>query len=79
MAIPQSGSLGASKSGRKSFGSLLVKALVIAVAIFALASPIWVVFHGMSYLNQAPPPYWQMNAGQGGAGAHSGPAGLGGC
>ena len=58
-----------------------IKALVTAIAIFALASPIWVLLHGMGYLNQAPPPFWGMHVGTAPAhsGHASGPAGFGGC
>ncbi|MDA8392588.1 MAG: hypothetical protein M0Z87_07270 [Actinomycetota bacterium] len=57
-----------------------IKVVVAAIAVFALGSPIWVLLHGMGYLNQAPPPFWGMHVGT--ASAHStasGPAGFGGC
>lgn len=58
-----------------------VKVIVAAIAIFALGSPIWVLLHGLGYLNQAPPPFWGMHVGTASAhsGASSGPAGFGGC
>ena len=76
-AVPEN--LEAKTTGTGSLKAILVKTFVIAVALFALLSPAWVVLHGMGYLNQAPPPYWQMNAGQGSSAQTSGPASLGGC
>lgn len=61
---------------------LFVKFLVGLVTAFALLSPIWVLTHGMGFLNQPPPPYWKMNAGTPAAASssgHSGPASFGGC
>lgn len=58
---------------------LIVRAVITLIAVLALASPIWVALHGTSFLNQAPPPYWQMNVGTGGAAHRTGPAGFGGC
>lgn len=74
-----SGTYDQARSEGRSIGGTLVKALVIVIAVFALASPVWVVTHGIGYLNQAPPPYWHMNAGVGGAAHSSGPASMGGC
>ncbi len=51
------------QGGGGSFLPMVGKLAVLIVAVFALASPIWVLFHGMSFLNQAPPPYWNMHAG----------------
>ena len=70
---------GASKTAGRSLGRSITKVAVIVIALFALLSPAWVLLHGMGYLNQAPPPYWLMNAGVGGASHASGPASLGGC
>jgi len=61
MAIPTTGE-STDREGRP-LGQLLVKFAVVVISLFAVASPIWVLIHGMGFLNQAPPPYWNTNAG----------------
>lgn len=62
-AVGTAGRQETEERGGGSFLALVGKLFVALVAIFALASPVWVLFHGMSLLNQAPPPYWNMHAG----------------
>ena len=66
-----------------SASRLAIKVAVVIITAFALLSPIWVLTHGMGYLNQAPPPYWGMAATQAASGsshgAPSGASGMGGC
>lgn len=69
-----------SSSGGSRLLALAVKFAVAVVVVFALGSPIWVLLHGMGYLNQSPPPYWNINAGQFAPGQHvARAASFGGC
>lgn len=63
-------------------GVVIIRMLIVLVAVAALLSPLYVALRGSAFLNQAPPPYWGMNAGTppaaGSAGGHK-PASFGGC
>lgn len=66
-----------------SRGVIFIRMMILLVAVAALLSPIYVALRGSAFLNQPPPPYWQMNAGTppvvGNAGSGHKPASFGGC
>ncbi len=58
----------------------LVRALIFAIAIAALASPIYVAIRGSGYLNQPPPPFWGVTLAKANTGTGKGVAtSFGGC
>lgn len=73
----------ASGSSNASAAVTVVRLVIVLVAVAALLSPLYVALRGSAFLNQAPPPYWGMNAGTpatvGNAGTGHKAASFGGC
>ncbi len=62
---------------------LVIRMLIVVVAVAALLSPLYVALRGSAFLNQAPPPFFGVNAGTPPAAGGTTPghktAGFGGC